>query len=228
MRILHVADLHLQGEWFEWLAADAPPHDILVIAGDLQNAFSNVPMHTQAREIARWLVARDVPTIVCSGNHDYWSKPRLVSVDTDAEAGWLRRLRGQGRIVGVDGDTVSIAGLTLFVNGWLQPPAINAAPDVLVTHAPPSGCLCAGGPSTSDCGDPFVWPAVETHPPKLMLCGHVHEPFRFGTRWPSKDAPTVVLVPGCDEQSETPAYWFVNTETHTAVHSTGAMIKHVL
>ena len=164
---------------------------------------------------------RDVPTIVCSGNHDYWTKSRLLSVDTDAEAAWLRRLRGQGRVIAVDGDTVCIDRVTFCVNGGLQTPVLTAPPDVLVTHAPPSGCACAAGPSASDCGDPLIWAAVEQHPPKLLLCVHIHEPFHFATRWPTKDGATVVLVPGCAPESSTPAYWLVDTLANTATHSTG-------
>lgn len=221
MKILHVADLHLDHDWFDWVANHCTDYDLMVIAGDLQNAFSNSGMHDQARAVTKWLLGLSTPTVVCSGNHDYWARDTRFK-DEYAEADWIKLLKGQGSIIGVDGDLVNFKGLRLLVNGWLQVPDENVGPvDIVVTHAPPSGCACAGDSSGHDNGDPEVWGALEEHPPALLLCGHIHAPRKFFCAWPPLDQTSVVLVPGCDEQSEIPAHWVVDTSTKIATHSGG-------
>ena len=227
MKIIHLADLHLQHEWFDWVASQAPLFDLIVIAGDLQDAFSNTPMHDQARAISKWLLAIRSPTVFCSGNHDYWTKSPLCSVDPDAKAAWLRRLAGLGSGLAVDGSTVNLGGLRIAVNGWLQVPDIDGPIDILVTHAPPMGCACAGGAEGRDVGDPELWDALKYNPPRLMLCGHVHQPRRTWCWWPPPDDPTtLVLVPGCDENSAIPAHWIIDTENRTATHSSGTELEN--
>jgi Icc-related predicted phosphoesterase len=222
MRILHVADLHLQHAWFDWVASHGTEFDVLVIAGDLQDAFSNTPMHDQARAISKWLLALETPTIVCSGNHDYWtSVPRVV--DRDAEAAWLRRLVGKGKLV-VDGDLVDLGGLSITANGWLHVPNLPFGATVVVTHAPPAGCPCAQT-AGDDIGDPVIWNSLSSRPPRLLLCGHVHQPRWLWCRWPSGSETTLVLVPGCDEQTEIPAHWVIDTDEQLATHSSGQRVS---
>lgn len=66
MNILHVADLHPGDEWFEYLLNRGDEYDLLVIAGDLQNAFSHRSMRDQVAAILRRPERLPVPTIVCS------------------------------------------------------------------------------------------------------------------------------------------------------------------
>jgi 3',5'-cyclic AMP phosphodiesterase CpdA len=227
MKILHVADLHAEHDWFDWTASQAPLFDLLVIAGDLQNGFSNTPMHDQARAISKWLLTIRTPTVVCSGNHDYWTKSPRVAVDPDAEAAWLRRLAGLGSGLAVDGSTVSLGGLRIAVNGWAQIPVIETPIDILVTHAPPMGCACAGGAEGRDVGDPELWDALKFNAPRLMLCGHVHQPNKTWCRWPPPDDPTtLILVPGCDEEAKIPNHWIINTDKKIAMHSNGWKAVH--
>ena len=228
MKILHVADLHADHEWFDWVANEAWKFDLLVIAGDLQNAFSNTGMHEQARAISKWLANLGTPTVVCSGNHDFWVGDKRVSVDVHAEGAWLKRLRHKGNIIGVDGDTFSYqvhgskdAWTKFSVNGWLDVPNLEEGVDVLVTHAPPMGCACAVGGTGNDFGDPGLWPALQYHPPRLILSGHIHQPFQHACSWPPIEPSTVVLVPGCDKQSPIPNHWVIDTTIGQAVHSNG-------
>jgi Icc-related predicted phosphoesterase len=221
MRILHLADLHAEHEWFNWVASQAPLFDLLVIAGDLLDAFSRAPVHDQARAVSKWLLVLRTPTVVCSGNHDYWTKSRLVSVDVDADAAWLRRLRGKGNIVAVDGDITEFGSLRIAVNGWNEVPVIESPIDILVTHAPPMGCACAGGAEGRDVGDPELWDALKYFPPRLILAGHIHEPAHHWCRWPPYGPTTLVLVPGCDEGAAIPAHWIIDTDKRTAKHSSG-------
>jgi hypothetical protein len=52
-----------------------------------------------------------------------------------------------------------------------------------------------------------------------MLCGHIHHPAKLCCHWPPFDPTTLVLVPGCDEQSEVPAHWIIDTVRKSATHS---------
>ena len=72
MKILHLADFHVQQDWFDWVASLGArlEFDLIVIAGDLQDAFSVTPMHDQARAISKWMAdVQPTPIVVCSGNH---------------------------------------------------------------------------------------------------------------------------------------------------------------
>lgn len=167
---------------------------LLIIAGDLQNAFSGKGRQAQARAVSQWLLSLEKPTVVCSGNHDYWSSNPLFPLDEKAEGGWIKDLLGRGSIVGVDGDTVTLGGLKLYVNGWLQKPPAGPF-DIVVTHAPPSHSPCAQSDGW-DNGDPEIWEALQP-PPALLLCGHVHWPAKLYCKWPPAFPTCTILVSGC-------------------------------
>lgn len=226
MKILHVADLHFRRGWFDWVASCGRKFELIVIAGDLQDAFSSTSMHEQAKAIRKWLLSLERPTIVCSGNHDFWVGDPRVTKDVFAEGGWLRNLRGQGSIVGVDGALVRRHDVLAAVNGWLQVPDLDEPVDLLVTHAPPSGCACASGAEGRDVGDPDLWPALQEYPPTILLCGHIHTPRAFACSWPPIDPTTRVLVPGCDESAELPNHWVIDTHSRTAKHSLGEVVQY--
>jgi Icc-related predicted phosphoesterase len=219
MKILHTADLHLR--WFDWVAEQAPHYDLLVIAGDLLDRFADVPMHTQVEQCSDWLLSLRTPTVVCSGNHDFWPQPRTGSVDPDAEGAWLRRLRGKGNIVAIDGDTINAGELKIAVNGWLQVPAMSSGHvDIIVSHAPPKGCACAiGGADEHDNGDSQLWDVLRWDPPSLLLAGHIHDPRKRWCRWPPINPKTLVVVPGFVAYATTPAHWVIDTAARTAKHS---------
>lgn len=219
MKILHLADLHLHHGWFDWISAKSRGYDLIVIAGDIQDAFSNAGMHQQARAAAKWLLSIKTPTVICSGNHDFWKSDHMSSVDTQAEAAWIKNLRGSGAIIGVDGDIVDFNGFSICVNGWLQRP-VSRRFDIVVTHAPPSGCVCARSYGT-DHGDSALSAPLSAHPPALMLCGHIHKPEKLSCHWDELNPFTAILVPGCDDQMSAPAHWSINTDASVALHSNG-------
>lgn len=214
MKILHLADLHLDHDWLEWIAKNLSPYDLLVIAGDFQNAFSKTSQQKQAEAIRSWLLNLKIPTVVCSGNHDFWTAPR-GTIDAAAEGRWLSSLSGQENIVGTDGDRVLLHGHDVVVNGWLKRPSDGG--DILVTHAPPAGCACAGSDG-GDYGDPELWWTMRRKP-RMILAGHIHQPAKLWCRLESTN--TAVLVPGFDADSSVPAHWSIDTDRKTALHSSG-------
>ena len=124
MRILHVADLHARRPWLDWISAHATEFDLLCIAGDLLDMFgperpkqsvsskpsdltrmlrptTRVPLHEQARILSIWLQELPTPTVVCTGNHDWWPRDNRVT-DIHAAGGWLQMLAGKGNVIAVD------------------------------------------------------------------------------------------------------------------------------
>jgi Icc-related predicted phosphoesterase len=53
MKILLTADLHCNLAWLDWLETKAPGFDLVCIAGDLLEIFSDVQRHLQVPEIQR-------------------------------------------------------------------------------------------------------------------------------------------------------------------------------
>jgi Icc-related predicted phosphoesterase len=234
MRILHVADLHLR--WFDWVKTHAKAFDLLVIAGDLQDAFSDVPMAQQARHCRDWLLTLETPTVVVSGNHDYYVKTPHVTFDALAEALWLRSLGGKNQILAVDGETVPFPSdrpeVTISTIGWAQKTKWDKNTDILVAHAPPCGVDLAYEPGGSrDLGDSDLWLALlHNPPPRLILCGHIHHARRYWSRWPAENphAPTTILLPGCDETAPEPQRWEIDLAASQATwHGDGELTVEI-
>ena len=137
----------------------------------------------QAQEATAWLLSVETPSVVVSGDHDYCSKSSHVAVDPYAEAAWLRKLGGQGKILAVDGESVLFPAnrpqTLITALGWAQAPVWPSETEVLVAHAPPSGLFVAaemrGG---RDMGDIALRRVLRdaTQLPRLILSGHVHAP----------------------------------------------------
>lgn len=223
MKILHVADLHRR--WFEFVRARATEFDLLVVAGDITDAFSDLSMAQQAREASAWLLSLATPTVVVSGNHDFYRKSARVAADPHAEALWLRQLSGRGRIIATDGESVAFQAayppVRITALGWSQEPLWPPETDILVAHAPPCGVDVAvelGG--TRDLGDSALWHALQraARRPRLILSGHVHLPRSTWARWPagSSEANTTILIPGCDESAPEPQRWEIDLSRNRA------------
>jgi hypothetical protein len=72
MKLLLTADLHYRRTWFDWLLQRAATYDLVAIAGDLLDLFSDVPPKAQVNEVQGLLrkLAALTRVAVCSGNHD--------------------------------------------------------------------------------------------------------------------------------------------------------------
>lgn len=206
MRILLTSDLHYKLRQYDWLLRAAAGFDAVALAGDQLDVVGSVPAQVQAAALGATLaqLARKVPVLVCSGNHD------LDARDAAGEktAQWLAALRGPG--LSVDGDSVCIGDTLFTVCPWWDGPQAQAGVQrqldaaalqrgarrwVWLYHAPPEGPLSWNG--KRHFGDPLLPGLVARHAPTAVLCGHIHEaPFKNGGGWAERLGPTWLFNAG--------------------------------
>lgn len=218
MRALLVADLHYDLRKLDWVVAHAtdPEHrlDVIVVAGDLLDVASGVPLDTQATVVLSYLerLADHLPTVVCSGNHD---------LDHRTDAGekatrWIAEARQHG--VAVDGDSIDVGQWRITACAWWEGPATLAALEARLDaaaaarparwawafHGPPEGPLSWTG--SRHYGDPELPRLLDTYAPDVVLCGHVHEaPFTDGGGWAERRGPTWLFNAGY-QRGDRPAH----------------------
>lgn len=202
MIILHVSDFHFNRRWFDWLLDKAPPHDLLVMSGDMLDLSAVTPQRRQIAWVSDWINEYPRPMCVCSGNHD-------LEWDAEAErwtpAYWLRDLENPN--VWTDGQRVELDGLSILNIGCTTRPKGGGA-DIWVVHAPPSRTLVATRAAGGDNGDPDLVFAVRRHAPRLVLSGHVHTP----RHWCEQAGSTLYLNPGRTRDAAFPNHIVVRTD----------------
>ena len=206
MKLLLVSDLHYGLRQYDFVVDLAPHFDAVVIAGDLLDLRSPVPIAAQAVAAAAQiaLIGSRGVVLACSGNHD------LNELDGAGEkaARWLQGARGPG--VHVDGDTL-LVGETLFtVCPWWEGPAgraqiaarlaEDAARDrehwVWVHHAPPTDSALSWD-GRREYGDEVLAGWIAEFSPDFVLSGHIHQaPFTPDGGWAEKRNGTWLFNPG--------------------------------
>jgi Icc-related predicted phosphoesterase len=206
VRLLLVSDLHYTLRQLDWVADRATTFDAVVIAGDLLDISSVVPVEAQIALVEQFLarLGQQTLVIVGSGNHD------LDGPDAQGEqaAGWLSQLEMPG--VEVDGATVELGDSLVTVCPWWDGPlgrsrvveqlardaARGVRPWIWVYHWPPTGSPTAWtGRSSYGDADLLAW--ISEHQPDLVLAGHVHQsPFADGGSWSDRIGRTLVLNAG--------------------------------
>lgn len=200
MIILHVANLHFRRSWFKWLRASAPPHDLLVIAGDLLERSDPASHECQIAWVSEWV--RDHPTPICiaSGPHDLVRKP---GEQLWWPADWLHGLAGPR--VWTDGERRDYSGFGVLP---LPPGGVarGEAAEVWVVHQGPKGPSVSRSSAGWDGGDPFLLYAIRKYRPRLLLCGHLHAPLS----WIESFEDTLYLNPGCDDDAAYPNHLLID------------------
>jgi predicted phosphodiesterase len=205
MQVLLVSDLHYDLRKLDWLLDQAAEQDVLVLAGDLLDIASTVPLDAQIAVLLEYLsrMAGRTQVIVCSGNHD------LDSRDDSGEKStrWLDEGRALG--VTVDGDSLRLDGWLLTACAWWEGPTTLAALEarlaaaaglrtdrwLWVWHGPPDGPLSWTGATSY--GDPELPRLVEEHRPDIVLCGHIHQaPYTDTGSWHTRQDATWLFNPG--------------------------------
>ncbi len=195
MRALLVSDLHYDLRKLDWVLAETAGVDLLVVAGDLLDIASAVPLEAQIDVVLEYLAraARRTTVVVCSGNHDLDHR----TAGGEKATAWIAEARADGVIV--DGDSVTVDGWTVTSCAWWEgaetlgaleavldaAAASRTGPWIWVWHGPPDGPLAWTG--SRHYGDPELPRLLERHRPDIVLCGHIHEaPFVDGGAWAAR------------------------------------------
>lgn len=221
MKVLITADIHYTLKQYDWLTRAAGNFDLVVLAGDLLDAFSTVDPRVQIAVVQKYLSKLSAITrlIVCSGNHD------LDGRDADGErtARWIAdKVRASG--IPVDGDALAIDGTLFSICPWWDGPlakqriADQLARDskaekkrwIWIYHAPPVGSRISH--EAREFGDPELARWIDQYQPDLVFCGHVHNaPFRADGSWIDQRGPTLVFNAG-RQIGDIPAHIMLNLE----------------
>jgi len=206
MRILHLADLHLRLEWYKWIDEQSDNYDVLVITGDLLNAFplDKTPLPRQAKFVQGWLKMLAKPAVVCTGNHDIWVSNPLVTVDFLAEGGWLQMCARDGLVV--DGQAANILGEKFAAVKWGES-NWPADATIVVTHAPPAEAQVSVNAEGIDWGDFEISMRIWEQRPKYVCCGHVHQ----AMDWAIFEGASWCFNPGCDLKALVPNHIVIDT-----------------
>lgn len=206
LRILHLADLHYALRQLDWTVSVADRFDLVVLAGDLLNLASPVPLGAQTTVILEYLALLQAKTqvVVSSGNHD------LTGPDANGEqaALWLDDVRAAG--IPTDRGSVELGDTLVTICPWWDGPMGRAEVDrqlaedaarrpdrwIWVYHWPPLGSpTCWTGSRHYGDEDLVGW--IDAHQPDVVLTGHVHQPpFRPDGAWADRIGRTWVFNPG--------------------------------
>lgn len=225
MKILAVSDLHFDLTQFDWVAQQAPHHDLVIIAGDLLDIAGHLDLDSQITIVVKYLrtISAKTRLLVCSGNHDGDEK----NAQQEYVARWLQRVRAAGLVV--DGASSELGGLKLSVCPWWDGPAtrgtmqefLRAArpatpqPWLWVHHAPPDG-VGVSWTGKLFAGDSFLVEIIHELSPDYVFSGHIHNsPFRTGGAWASRIGRTWIFNTG-RQSGAPPAFIDLDTAARTA------------
>jgi len=228
MRLLLVSDLHYGLRQYDWVAEAAPDFDVVVIAGDMLDLRSVVPIPAQTTAIAAQLarIGARGTLAAASGNHD---------LDDRDEAGekaavWLQGSRSTQ--VHVDGDSLVVGSTLLTICPWWDgPTGRQELEDRLVTesaldketwawvyHAPPAGSRLSWD-GRREYGDDVLSGWIERFQPDFVFAGHIHQsPFMPDGGWAERVGSTWVFNPG-RQPGPVPAHIVLDLEAGQATWS---------
>ena len=195
IRLIHMTDIHFGSENVEAIEAatafaNATPHDLMVVSGDVTQ--TGTPAQFECAK--RWLARLPKPMVCCAGNHDtaYYNVPLRILRPWGRYRHWI------GEIQGITFEKPGLAAYTLntargiqFRRNWSKGAAnlddfrtagqalAKAPPEalrVLVCHHPLMEVL--GEPITAEVTRGKAAAAIlAEHEVDLVLTGHLHIPF---------------------------------------------------
>jgi Icc-related predicted phosphoesterase len=227
MKLLLVADLHYTLRQWDWLGAVAGKFDLIVIAGDLLDIGSIVPLEAQVVVVRKYLARLESQSkvLVTSGNHD------VLPADghPGKTAEWLQGERREQ--LRVDGDHFEKDDLFFSLLPWWETPedidrieAQLAAQEraaagkrwVWIYHAPAKSSTVAWN-GQEDWGDDHLSPWILRFSPELVLGGHVHQaPFVRGGSWIDECHGSWLFNSG-HQPGSVPTFTVIDTELRRAI-----------
>ncbi len=218
MRTLLVADIHYDLRKYDWILEQTADVDLLVVAGDLLDIASSVPLDAQMAVVLEYLsrMAERTTTAACSGNHD------LDHRDEGGEkaTAWLAEARDGGTLV--DGDSAMVGEWLVTACAWWEGPRTleqleaglaaaarsRTGPWLWAYHGPPEGPLSWTG--SKHHGDPELPRLLELHEPDVVLCGHIHQaPFVVDGGWVEQRGASWLFNSG-HQMGPVPAHTFLD------------------
>lgn len=177
MRLVCISDTHGRHQ-----TLTLPAGDVLIHAGDC----TSTGKMDETLEFLQWFseVGDYAHRILVAGNHDFVFEdyPKKISQALPSNIHYL-----QDSGVELGGLKFWGSPYTPFFNNWafncrgqaiephwdIIPPDV----DVLITHGPPYEVLDTLLEDGQQVGCPFLKRALERHPPKLHIFGHIHEEY---------------------------------------------------
>lgn len=222
MKVLLVADLHMNLRQYQWLEGQANRFDLIVIAGDLLQLAYTCDKEEQISQILPILkrIRSQCSLLVSSGNHD----GDTVSPAGEEYAAWIRNLEQPSNT----GDSRYRFTLCDWWNGpetreEMLGQIRSEQPDTGVTwvwihHAPPRGSKTAWT-IKGDAGDPYLLKLIGQYNPNYVFSGHVHNaPFYAQGDWCERIGKSWVFNPG-KQIGEVPSHIEIDLADQSARYS---------
>lgn len=226
MKILLVADLHYTLRQWDWVLAVGDRFDLVVVAGDLLDIASIVPLEAQIVVVRKYLdrIAAKAPLLVSSGNHDVLEP----SKGGEKNAEWLLQEVADGAFT--DGGFLERNDLFFSILPWWEGPSKRAELEaqlaaqatmakgkrwIWIYHPPPRSTSVAWD-GHADHGDEFLPQWISRYHPWLVLGGHIHlAPFVRDGSWIDEIDGTFVFNSG-RQIGGVPTFTIIDTEANHA------------
>lgn len=173
MRIYAAADIHGKKKHIDTIynVIQKKEPDILIIPGDITHCFNSARAIDALKEIT-------IPVFAIRGNWDFKAVEKIIGKTQNIHLITPNPMTVNGfELVGTGG-TLSLPFLSkvrLNETQVLDQLAENINPhSILVVHPPPRGILDQVG-SRFSAGSFGLRRLIESHPPRMVLCGHIHE-----------------------------------------------------
>lgn len=177
MRIYAVADIHGKEARIADLKlgiVNEKP-DILILAGDIFN-------YRISQHVIDLIAGLDIPVFGIRGNTDpKYLEPKMVNLTPISLLGPIPCKINDYELLGLSG-TIALPFVTK--TAWFEAKAIAPLKKIikkntiLVTHPPPRG-LCDRVANRFCAGSFQIKNLIDSHPPMMLLCGHIHEQSGF-------------------------------------------------
>lgn len=188
MKVYICSDIHNQFHKFPAV----PDVDLILCAGDITNQGNKDTFNNG--QATRWMEKvtglGQIPMLYVPGNHDIgWGQEEQTSYASNIlnRVGRLGKTEHLKYNLSVCGASMSpcydMPGLATYWDNMTCNPEIEAAYyesiepcDILLSHGPPSGSLGFCTSQQKDFGSKELRKWIIKHQPKLVVCGHIHDP----------------------------------------------------